>query len=146
MALVVKNPLANTNRPKRHRFDPWVGKIPWRRAQEPIPVFLPGESHGERNLMGYSSWGHKESDMTEETWRACITVSGLHFTFADILLFLCLAWFPELFWVFPSNPVCTFWGLLGHNLEKWNVEVIPGLKCPVYQAIKLLLPQVKSQM
>ena len=45
MALVVKNPLANTNRPKRHRFDPWVGKIPWRRAQQPIPVFLPGESH-----------------------------------------------------------------------------------------------------
>ena len=39
---------------KRHRFDPWVGKIPWRRAWQPTPVFLPGESHGQRNLAGCS--------------------------------------------------------------------------------------------
>ena len=38
-------------------FDPWVGKIPWRRAQQPTPVFLPGESHGQRILAGYSPWG-----------------------------------------------------------------------------------------
>ena len=37
-------------RHKRHRFDPWVGMIPWRRAWQPIPVFLPGESHGQRSL------------------------------------------------------------------------------------------------
>ena len=43
-------------------FQPWVGKIPWRRALQPIPVFLPGESHGHRSLAGYSPWGHKESD------------------------------------------------------------------------------------
>ena len=35
---------------KRHRFSPWVGKIPWRRAQQPTPVFLPGEPHGQRSL------------------------------------------------------------------------------------------------
>ena len=46
-------------------FDPWVGKIPWRRAWQPTPVFLPGESHGQRILVGYSSWGREESDMTE---------------------------------------------------------------------------------
>ena len=34
-------------------FDPWVGKSPWRKAWQPTPVFLPGESHGQRNLMGY---------------------------------------------------------------------------------------------
>ena len=34
-------------------FDPWVGEIPWRTKQQPTPVFLPGESHGERNLVGY---------------------------------------------------------------------------------------------
>ena len=51
----------------RHKFDPWIGKIPWRRAQQPTPVFLPGESHGQRSLAGYSPWGHKESDMTEVT-------------------------------------------------------------------------------
>ena len=39
---------------KRHRFDPWVGKITWGRAWQPTPVFLPGESHGQRSLSGYS--------------------------------------------------------------------------------------------
>ena len=41
------------------------GKIPWRRSWQPTPVFLPGESHGQRNLVGYSPRGRKESDMTE---------------------------------------------------------------------------------
>ena len=52
---------------KRHGFDPWVGKIPWRRAWQPTAVFLPGESHGQWGLVGYSPWGHKESDTTEVT-------------------------------------------------------------------------------
>ena len=39
---------------KRCGFDPWVGKIPWRRAWQPIPVFFPGESHGQRSLVGYT--------------------------------------------------------------------------------------------
>ena len=42
-------------------FGPWV----WRRKWQPTPVFLPGESHGQRNLAGYSPWGHKELDMTD---------------------------------------------------------------------------------
>ena len=37
----------------RLRFDPWVGKITWRRAWQSTPVFLPGESHGQRSLVGY---------------------------------------------------------------------------------------------
>ena len=45
-------------------FDPWVRKIPWRRAWQPAPVFLPGESHGERSLAGYR---HEELDVTEMT-------------------------------------------------------------------------------
>ena len=40
-------------------FDPWVGKIPWRRKWQPTPVLLPGKSHGWRNLAGYSPWGHR---------------------------------------------------------------------------------------
>ena len=47
-------------------FSPWVVKIPWRRAWQPTPAFLPGASHGQRSLAGYSPWGHKESDMTEQ--------------------------------------------------------------------------------
>ena len=44
---------------ERPGFDPWVGKTPWRRAQQPTPVLLPGESHGQRSLAGYSPWGHR---------------------------------------------------------------------------------------
>jgi len=47
------------------RFDPWVRKIPWGRKWLPTPVFLPGESHGPRSLVGYSPWGCEESDMIE---------------------------------------------------------------------------------
>ena len=39
--------------------NPWVGKIPWRREWQPTLVFLPGESHGQRSLVGYSPWSHK---------------------------------------------------------------------------------------
>ena len=48
-------------------FDPWVRKIPWRREWLPTPAFLPGESHGQRSLAGYSSWGCKELDTIEMT-------------------------------------------------------------------------------
>ena len=53
-------------RHKRCEFDPWVGKAPWSRKWRPTPVFLPGESHGERSLRDYSPWGHKESNTTEK--------------------------------------------------------------------------------
>ena len=43
----------------RSGLDPWVGKIPWRREWQPTPVFLPGKSHGQRSLVGYSPWGRK---------------------------------------------------------------------------------------
>ena len=49
---------------KRHGFHPWVGKIPRMRAWQPTPVFLPGESHGQRSLVGYSPLGCTESDTT----------------------------------------------------------------------------------
>ena len=54
-------------RHKRRRFSPWVRKIPWRRAWQPTLVLLPGKSHGQRSLVGYSPWGLKELDMTEAT-------------------------------------------------------------------------------
>ena len=51
---------------RRHRVDPWVGKIPWRRKWQPTPVFLPEKLHEQRSLVGYSP--HKELDMTERDW------------------------------------------------------------------------------
>ena len=60
-----KEPTCQCRRHKRCGFDPWVGKIPWRRKREPTPVFLPGKSHGLRSMAGYSPWGHKGSYTTE---------------------------------------------------------------------------------
>ena len=51
---------------RRTGFHPWVMKIPWRREWQPTPVLLPRESYGQRSLGGYSLWGRKESDMTEQ--------------------------------------------------------------------------------
>ena len=61
MAQRVKNPPAM----QETRVSLWVGKIPWRREWQPTPVFLSGGAHGQRSLVGYGLWGHKESDMTE---------------------------------------------------------------------------------
>ena len=60
----------------RPGFDSWVKKIPWRRKWQPTLVFLAGESHGGRSLVGYSPQGHKESDMTE---RHHFTLTIIHF-------------------------------------------------------------------
>ena len=56
----------------RPGFNPWVRKIPWRRKRQPTPVLLPGKFHGWKNLIGYSPWGCKESDMTK---RLCLHFS-----------------------------------------------------------------------
>ena len=71
-----------TCRYKRHGFDPKVGKIPWRRAWPPAPVFFPGEPHGQRSLAGYSPGGREESDTTERlsthtaSLRWCVSLPG----------------------------------------------------------------------
>ena len=62
-----ENNLLQCRSHRRHRFDPWVGKIPWRRAWLPTPIFLPGESHEQRSMAGYSPEGCKELDTTEVT-------------------------------------------------------------------------------
>ena len=54
-----KVPACQCRRCKRLRFDPWVRKFPWIRKWQPTPVFLPGKSHRQRSLVGYSPWGHK---------------------------------------------------------------------------------------
>ena len=67
----VGNPLTNVGG-AGNSFNPWVGKIPWRRVWWPTPVFLPGESHGQRSMVGHSPWCYKELDMTEfmtNRWR-----------------------------------------------------------------------------
>ena len=66
---------------RRPRFDPWVGKIPWKRKWLRTPVFLAGKSHGQRSLVGYSLWGYKE-DTTEQfmplyvDWTLTLIIKG----------------------------------------------------------------------
>ena len=93
---------------RRPGFDPWVRKIPWRREWQPAPVFLPGESHGQRSLAGYSPWCRKESDMAErlmllykpsqntEKSSLCYTVGSLSY--------LLYVWWCV--FVNPILPVC----------------------------------------
>ena len=60
-----KEPGCQCRRLKTRRFDPWLGKVPWRKKWQPTPVFLPGKSHGQRSLGGYSTQSCTESDTTE---------------------------------------------------------------------------------
>ena len=67
---------------RRHGFNPWARKLLWRRAWQPTPVLLSGESLGQRSLVGYRPRGRKELDTTEETAhtqaRTCRTTRGLY--------------------------------------------------------------------
>ena len=67
VVLVEKNPPANAGDVRDAGSIPGSGRFPWRRARQPTPIFLPGESHEQRSLVGYSAWGHKELDMTKAT-------------------------------------------------------------------------------
>ena len=92
-----KEPVGQCRRYKRHGFDPWVGKSPWRRAWQPTPVFMPRESRGQRSLVGYSPWGCKESDRTEPTL-ACTHIQYLSFS----------VWLISLS-IMSQNPCCCKW-------------------------------------
>ena len=61
---VVKNQSAMQETCRRHGFNRWVGKIPWKRKWQPTAVTLPGKSRGQRSLAGCSTWGHRPSDTT----------------------------------------------------------------------------------
>ena len=63
--ILVAQSIKNLPAVQETQFDPWVGKIPWRRKWQPTPVSLPGKSHGQRSLVGCSPWGCKESGTTD---------------------------------------------------------------------------------
>ena len=72
-----KEPGYQCRRTKTHWFDPWVGKIPWRRKWLPTAVFLPGKPHGQRSLISYSPWVHKELDTTKVTQHSTVLLGLL---------------------------------------------------------------------
>ena len=94
-----KEPSCQWKRHRRHGFDPWVGTIPWRRAWQPTPVFLSGESHGRRILAGYSPRGLQKSGIRLK-W----------------LPFSCLALFYQLGLHSCTRQDCSLLSLNSHSL------------------------------
>ena len=132
-----KEPTGQYRRHKTCSFNPWVGKIPWRREWQPTR-----ESHGQRSLAGYSLWDHKESGTTEETWHVLLLltswlkvgtlsiVGGLEILRAEIM------YFPQ------SRQKCilccenqimslSWWKTTVSSLHAHNtVKFPPHLQCP----------------
>ena len=104
------------------------GSVPWRREWQPTPVFLRSEFHRQRNLAGYSPWGHKESDTTE--W---LTVSNFSFIPVDICLSLIFELkFPKIqsgvmfraFWIYAFFLATFFFLLIGDFIDKYICDCI----------------------
>ena len=91
---MVKNPPAGSGDIRDLGSTPGSGRPPGGRWQ-PTPVFLSGESHGQGSLVGYSPWGHKESDTTEVTWHASIHLSHLELFTKKVNFTLCKIYFNE---------------------------------------------------
>ena len=81
---------------RRSRFDPWVGKIPWSGKWQPTPVFFPGAFHRQRSVVGYSPWGHKESDTIE--WLTLAVQKLLIVTFV-IFVYFCFFFHYSRRWI-----------------------------------------------
>ena len=77
---------------KRHRLDPWARKIPWRRSWQPTPVFLPGESLGQRSLVGYSPWGCKR---VGHNWNDLAHTHAHKWTHTYVRVFVCMCVLPK---------------------------------------------------
>ena len=93
-----------------HRFELWIGKLPWRRVWQPTLVFLPRESHGKMSLADYSPWSCEESDTNEVTQHACthIHTYNIHFIHNTYSNFHCLFFKPtqlrNIYYLFFNGP------------------------------------------
>ena len=93
-ASLVAQWLSGSCQRRRPRFDPWVRKIPWRRKLQPTTVFLPGKSHGQKGLVGYTPWDHRESatteQLTEHTHSCIVCMESVVCSLTCIIFFLSL--------------------------------------------------------
>ena len=85
VTLLVKDLPTNAGDVRDVSSIPESGRSPWKRAWQPIPVFLPGESHGQRSQVGYSPWGHTELALTEATKSSTHSVLTLERKVVNIL-------------------------------------------------------------
>ena len=85
-----KEPTCQCRRQRDVGLIPGSGRFPWRTAQQPTPVFLPGKSHGQMSLMGYSPWGHTVLDITEVTQHAPLLLYVFFSSLYHIDIHLCV--------------------------------------------------------
>ena len=105
------------------QFDPWFGKILWRRKWQPTPVFFPGKSHGQRSLVGYSPWG---SQRVKHDWcdLACMHV-----------FFKCIIFLGAAITIYDKLPTITqFW-----KSAIWNQHVVQANPNPLRLWVKSFL-------
>ena len=108
------------------RFNPWVGKIPWRRKWQSTPVFLPGESHGQRRLVGHSPRGHRELDTTE---RLHLHQNLIYWTSPTAALEQSLRVLRLFYWYDRLANMTLLWGAFHHHLvPHWWEGSFPVLK------------------
>ena len=123
---MVKEPTCQCRRHRRHGFDPWVGKISWRRKWQPMPVFLPENFYGQRSLAGYSPWSHKEPDMTMLTCSVMRTYIYISFPLPPPSSFPCSSrplFFPPLCRLISVSCGCN--SKCCHQLvftRSWNIR------------------------
>ena len=92
---------------RRYGFNPWVRKIPWRRKWQPTPVFLSGESHGQRSLAGYNPWGHQRvgHDLATKQPLAKYHVCAKYFAYSISITRLCFSLSIPVSGKATGNPV-----------------------------------------
>ena len=127
-------------RDSRRGFNPWVRKMPWRNKWQPTPVFLPGKSHGQRSLVGYSPWGWKRvrHDWASEYIYYVYTLSSLSI-YSSVYIYIQLTdfwtvtwsiylwifqnkvlWLKKLLWIIFSCDSCRL-------CQAGDCEQMPGL-------------------
>ena len=134
-----KEPTCRCRRHRKLGFDPQVGKIPWRRAQQSTPVFLPGESHGQRSLVGHSPQGCKELDMTEATQHTadfmtqyyCLAITSKFWPVGikEQIKKGTNAPFKEIFWKFNTGTFFFLQELINSHIQLQEVRT---RKCSLY--------------
>ena len=133
-----KEPTCWCRRCKRQEFDPWVRKIPWRRKWQPTPVFLPGKSHGQRSLAGYSPWGHNS-----QTWLSgCAHIPWYLRSFCNWSLALIIVQSAFFFFFWPC------WGFIAAfrlSLVWWAGPTLYKLWCMGFSLPWLLLQSTGSR-
>ena len=103
---------------RRHIFDPRIRKIPWRRKWEHIPIFSPGKSHGQRSLVGYSTWGCKRvgQDLATKAHQQCpFTFICIHLyldfshIYICIYIYICKKWKITVLSILVNESVYLMW-------------------------------------